>query len=342
MPADRSLSGAEIRPAPGPPGGPTLERRVLREAAVWLMRLRGEDATDADQAACRVWRAAHADHERAWARAEEVNRRFGLVPQALGRRALDRPASRERRQGIKTLALLIATAPAGWLAWRSGAWQEWAADQRTAIGEQRDIRLADGTRVVLDSATAIDLDFDAEQRMVRLDAGRMLVETAPDPIAAGRASARPFVVHTDQGRVRALGTRFTVRQESGATRVAVLDGALELRLHAAPQAVRLVPAGRQLRFTAAALGEPEPLAENADAWSRGVLIASRTRLADFSAELGRYRHGVLRCEAEVADLRISGAFQLADTDLVLSAVAATLPVAIAYRTRYWVTLTAPA
>jgi transmembrane sensor len=62
------------------------------------------------------------------------------------------------------------------------------------------------------------------------------------------------------------------------------------------------------------------------------------RLDAFVAELGRYRHGLLRCDPAVAGLRLTGAFQLADTEAVLHNLAQLLPVQLLYRTRYWVTL----
>ncbi|KAG1060900.1 hypothetical protein G6F40_018041 [Rhizopus arrhizus] len=71
---------------------------------------------------------------------------------------------------------------------------------------------------------------------------------------------------------------------------------------------------------------------------RGVLYANQLRLDAFASELGRYRSGVLRCDPEIAHLRISGAFQLNDTDAVLAALPATLPVQVRYRTAYWVTI----
>ncbi|AFK62625.1 Fe2+-dicitrate sensor, membrane protein [Advenella kashmirensis WT001] len=64
------------------------------------------------------------------------------------------------------------------------------------------------------------------------------------------------------------------------------------------------------------------------------------RLVDFVAELGRYRPGILRCDSSVADIPVSGAFQLNNTDRILEALAQTLPVQIQFRTRYWVTVAA--
>ncbi len=65
------------------------------------------------------------------------------------------------------------------------------------------------------------------------------------------------------------------------------------------------------------------------------------RLADFLKELARYRAGLLRCDPAVADLRISGGFQVDDADAVLLAVSRSLPVRVVSRSRYWVSV-APA
>ncbi|MBA5827920.1 iron dicitrate transport regulator FecR, partial [Escherichia coli] len=70
----------------------------------------------------------------------------------------------------------------------------------------------------------------------------------------------------------------------------------------------------------------------------GMLVASRMRLADLVAELDRYRRGTLRCAAAVADLRVSGTFPLDDSARVLDTLKATLPIDVAYLTRYWATV----
>ncbi|MCM8565948.1 hypothetical protein [Thauera linaloolentis] len=72
------------------------------------------------------------------------------------------------------------------------------------------------------------------------------------------------------------------------------------------------------------------------AWTDGVLVARQMRLADAVAEIGRYRSGWLRCDPAVADWRISGVFQLGDTDLALAALGEALPLRIRHYSRYWV------
>ena len=69
-----------------------------------------------------------------------------------------------------------------------------------------------------------------------------------------------------------------------------------------------------------------------------MLVVERMRLADFLAELDRYRPGYLRCDPQVADLRVSGAFPLRAPDDVLALLAETLPVRLRSMSRYWVTV----
>lgn len=313
-----------------------LAPRVLDEAAEWLMRLHDSAATDDDRRACERWRQRHPDNARAWARAELLMNKLGGLPSALAMPSLSRPARTSRRTAVARLAALLATVPAAWLGWRFVDAHGWTAQHHTATGERRELLLSDGTRVTLNTASAIDVRFDAAQRLVVLRAGEILVATAPDTAAAHR----PFRVQSAGGTMEALGTRFSVRQEEeGATRVAVLEGAVRIS-PASGAASRVLPAGQQGRFSAGGIDGAFTAADEAEvAWTQGMLLADRMRLADFAAELSRYRPGALHCDAAVADLRVSGAFPIADTDRVLGMLVSTYPVDAVTRLRgYWVTL----
>ena len=316
----------------GEPGAP--DPRASREAAHWLVRLQSGEA-DADGLA--RWRAADPAHESAWRRAEVVMQKLGLADGPigpLGASILRDARGAGRRAAIRTLAVLIAAGPATFLAWRLLAEASWNADLRTATGERREFTLPDGSRIQLDTASAADLQFSATERRVLLRRGALWIQTAamPDP--------RPFLVQAPQGTARALGTRFSVRlfdADGGyeaAARVAVMQGAVALRSISGPSGI--VRAGQQARMLRTDVGLPEALPPEADGWTQGVLYAEKMPLGDFAAELSRYRPGLLRCDPAVAHLQISGAFQLADTDAVLRALAASLPVQIEMRTRYWV------
>jgi transmembrane sensor len=207
-----------------------------------------------------------------------------------------------------------------------------AADHSTATGERRETVLADGTRLLLNTASAVDVRYTAAERLIVLRAGEILVRSAPD------AAGRPLRVRTAEGTVRAIGTRFTVRQHSVHTTVAVLEGMVELTPAQAPHAAQRLSAGEQGRFTATAVSPPAPLQDGTAAWADGMLVADSMPLPDFLAELGRHRPGVLRCAPDAADLRVSGTYPLANTDRVLAALTLSLPVQVRSRTRWWVVM----
>lgn len=81
-----------------------------------------------------------------------------------------------------------------------------------------------------------------------------------------------------------------------------------------------------------------PLREGEGSWTQGVPTVVDWPLGEFIAELSRYRAGVLRCAAEVAELRLSGAYRLDRIDAVLQNLGKSLPVRVRYLTRYWVTV----
>jgi len=310
----------------------TPSHAVIRQAAKWLALWHSGRMTDADRLGLADWRAAKPEHEHAWRQAELLAQKLTHIPPQLGMPVLDRAVS--RRDFIKPLALLLVAMPTGMLAYRYAPWREWTADYRTATGERRELVLADGSRVMLNTSSAINVEFTDQRREIRLLAGEILIQTVPDP----HPVHRPFIVQTAEGSLRALGTHFNVRQQDAWTQLAVIEGAVEATPAAAKQHASVITAGRQSSLTANEVHAATNLDEKRTAWADGILYVDKMRLDEFVAELGRYRTGVLRCEADVAHLEVSGVFQLNDTDRILAALQNTLPVQLHWRTRYWVTV----
>lgn len=319
-----------------PPERP-IDPAVLRQAAEWIAQLWSDDASEQDRAECSRWRAGHPDHEQAWQCLIALEDKLASVPREAASQALRKPAaSPRRRRALRTLGLGALTLGAGYAAHGTGAWRRALSDHHTGTGEIRTLTLPDGSLVTLSTDSAFDLRFTQDERLLVLHAGEILIATAPDPAPI----ARPFLVRVRQGSVQALGTRYTVRDDGDTCQVAVFEGAVEIRPARAPADAMRVDAGQASRFSMYAVQAPAPVSENAAAWSRGVLVADEMRLDAFLAELGRYRTGLLRCDPEVAGLRISGVYSLRDTDRVLNNLARGLPVNVVYRTRYWVTVRA--
>lgn len=311
---------------------------VADEAATWLTLLMSGEASDADRARWQAWRQAHAEHERAWQHVEAVTGRLkglhgGVAVRSLAALAEGTPRSTARRRAMRGLGVLATLGVGAALASRSASWQRLSAQHRTGTGEQREIVLADGSRVLLDTLSAVDVRFDARQRLLRLVAGDVWIVTGHLP-----SGAPPFVVETREGRVRALGTRFGVRQADGASEVTVQEGAVEITTAGDDHGATRLQAGEQARFTREGSGPVRAAGEREPAWTRGLIVADNLPLADFLAELARYRPGVLRCDPAVANERLSGVFPVRDTDRILQTLPSVLPVQVTARTRYWVTV----
>jgi transmembrane sensor len=321
---------------------------VRKEAVAWYARLCSGSTTDVEREGWRQWHDQHPDHQQAWLRIEAMRAALRQVPANIAAPALRMTAeARSRRHALRGFALLASTGTLGYVAWRGAGEQGFArpllAQYRTGIGQQREVQLADGSRLILNTGSAVDVRFSGTERVVRLWAGEVLIETAHQrqqqgQEVVGAADARPFIVQTAQGSVTALGTRFTVRQFDGLTEVAVLEHAVALRVSGPQDNPVLLHAGQQARFSATRIGAPQPAADNAGQWQSGSLLVNDRSLAEVLAELSRYRHGRLGCDAAVARLRISGVFPLADTDRALALLTRTFPLRQRSITRYWVTL----
>ncbi|WP_437880523.1 FecR domain-containing protein [Pseudomonas sp. LRF_L74] len=307
-----------------------IDYAVLQRAAHWFSVLQAERVSAAQRDAWQAWLDERPEHALAWQRVERVSRQFDLLPAEV-QRGPARIALQGGSQRRQVLGLLVLGCGAlfGGLAVRNDNWRAWMAQQRTATGEVRQVSLADGGLLWLGSASALDIEYDAGLRRVRLYAGELCIRTAVDP--------RPLVVDSAQGRMRALGTRFSVRQEQGRTRLNVFEGAVEV-CPAASSVRRVVQAGQQVMFSADAIGTIEPVQRNREAWTRGMLQADDMRLGDFIEELTVYFPGYLGCDPAVADLRLVGAYPLAEPERILAALAASLPVQVNRRLPWWVSI----
>lgn len=309
-----------------------VDTALLEEAADWIMTFRFDQASEQDQQAFERWRSISPAHGQAWARAQSVLGVFEQVPAGVGRDAIQTLRRPGRRRAMHALAAMLVATPLGLLAWRERPWETLAADAATSTGERKTMTLADGTRLVLNTASAVDIVFTATERRVHLRRGEILVSTGQDP----SPTYRPFLVDTPNGTAQALGTRFSVRRLDEQDRLSVFEHAVEIRpRHGAAVTLK---AGQQVIFGASGVLAPTPTDPGAVLWEQGMLVAKNMRLADVVAELARYRRGFLRCHPDVAELRMSGAISLDDTDAGLGALERTLPLRVNRLSRYWVTV----
>lgn len=322
-------------PAPAREAIAPVPSDVADQAVQWLIELQSEDLPPHILEQWRRWRAQHPDHDRAWLRIESVNGSLrGLaapLQSALAHATLTPKRSARRRQAIKALAALIFTGAGAWLVQDQTPWRQWAAQHRTRVGQRDTLLLDDGTQLVMNTDSAVDVVFGPTERRVRLIGGEILATTARDPMP----TARTFLIETAEGEVRALGTRYAVRQLAGATLVSVYEAAVEIRPREASERRMVVHAGQQVRFTRKGIETPGHAEESDSAWTQGMIVARGLRLADFLAELSRYSPDPISCDPAVAGLRISGAYPLSDIGRVLDTISALFSLEVQRITRFW-------
>ncbi|MDH1065569.1 FecR family protein [Pseudomonas sp. GD03985] len=299
---------------------------LAREANAWVARLTSGQATVEDARALREWCATSADHAEAYREAAQLWRQLGELPRAPARRR-----SRWRPLGAGLAACVLALGFAWLQAGQRIDARAWLADHSTGVGERREIRLEDGSRIELDARTRLDLDFSAERRRIVLSGGAAVFHVSHD-------AARPFVVEADDGSVTALGTVFEVRHQGSGVRVTCSEGAVAVRL--AGRAPQRLEAGRQLRYDALDGGHPAPVdSAEALAWRQGVLIFKQRPLGELVEELNRYRAGrVILADAELARRPVSGVFHLQRPNEALAHIQSSLGLDATHLPGDWIVL----
>ncbi|MDH7976001.1 FecR domain-containing protein, partial [Sphingomonas sp. AR_OL41] len=210
---------------------------LRREAADWFARMHGPDAERA-RLDFERWRAADPTHRAAYAR---LDREWDFA-RGLRNTALGRARQLPRRRGLAGMwgrpryvlagaALCLAAIVAG-VGWHRARPFDpaVAATLASGVGQIRTLRLPDGSRVTLDTDSAVMLAFDDTRRVVRLMRGRARFDVLHDP-------ARPFVVEAVDRSVVATGTLFDVALWRGDLRVSLLRGAVDVRRGTAPRSL---------------------------------------------------------------------------------------------------------
>ncbi|WP_445178329.1 FecR domain-containing protein [Pseudomonas sp. McL0111] len=306
---------------------PTSEaREVARAAAEWLALLEAGEADAEDHARLQSWRSSDSRHEQAWQKAQFLRQRFSQLPSALVMATLDRPDP-ARRAALKRALGVAALVPAAWLISRQLPLDVWRADLHTGTGEHKRMPLADGSTLQLNTASAVNVDLGARQ--LTLVRGEMALNV---PGSAALTINAPY------GRIIVSRSEVCVRLNERDCNVSVVSGSVRLQPLHGP--VLVLREGQQVSLQASGAGSVSGFDANMPGWRDGVLTAQNQPLGIFLAELSRYRPGLLRWEPALDSLRVTGSFRLDDTDKVLALLAASLPLEVHSRTRFWVTLTA--
>jgi len=305
---------------------------VRHEAATWFARLRADDVSERERDQFQRWLIDDSRHRSAYERLEALWSSLGAhaarpeIGKALHENELlrrreaeaQRPRRRHAPAWVAVAALLIVVLAGGWFAWRAQLVD--VRNYATGIGEQRKLILEDGSRVTMDTDTRLSASFSAKSRRLVLEKGRAYFHVAKD-------AGRPFLVTTQGGVVRAVGTQFDVYEHDDVVEVTLVEGRVEVTPESGQQGSREHPttmmAGQRLL-----MGKryATPVVESANtgtavAWLSGKLVFDDTPLPAAVAQFNRYSTSkIVIGDAAVGQLHVSGVFRDDDSQAFVDAL----------------------
>lgn len=300
---------------------------VQQQAERWFARLRSEGCSVAERRDFDVWLTTNAAHASAYAQTERLWNELGGLSDDIElkrvRHAARRAAQNSMRRTIRRRRLILAASFAGALIVAVSFWflGDHSTTQRytTAHGEQRSVALADGSRVMLNTDTVLDVRLGARVRSVHLIQGEALFDVVHD-------TAHPFVVHANGNVISDLGTRFDVNDAGKETTVTVLEGLVNVeRGNQAAQLSR----GQQLVAGDGVWRQAATDPSTTASWSRGHLAFSATPLAQAVADANRYaQEQLVIADPRLKPIKVSGEFRIGNTQAFLRALESAFPIRV--------------
>ncbi|MDP9617665.1 UNVERIFIED_ORG: transmembrane sensor [Stenotrophomonas maltophilia] len=293
--------------------------RQARQALRWVIRCSAGPLPERQQRTLQRWLRADPQHVLAWRQQQAFWRGLDAAgPEVLA--AL--PELTEDRQGLRPIAprrrlpwllasaaavvLMVAAAPHALLLARSDL---------HSTDAPRMVQLEDGSIAVLDAGTALAIDFDGQQRHLRLLRGQAWFQVAHEE--------RPFQVEAAGGQIRDIGTAFSVSMQDTTVLTQVSEGGVDVR--PGDGSVQRLHAGQARVFRDGRWLQPVQLEDTAAMapWRRGEVVIDDQPAAQAIADLARYRRApVWVLGGQGASVRVSGLFHLQQSETAINAVAA--------------------
>jgi transmembrane sensor len=310
------------------------EQHVV-EAIQWLVLFESGDVNISDKHAFEQWQQ-RPEHDLAWQRLGRTSQYFSSslnmsTEDTMSSIEKSDAALRHKRRSIKTLLSLGGLGLTFWgtqhivTPWTQHLHGRMTADLSTAVGEQKQHQLADGSTLFINTLSAIDVDFDASPPLT-LHYGEIAIQNSSG--ATLRSANHLFI--PDQN------SEFSIYRDQSECRLSVLQG--QVRCRVGNNTISVL-AGNTIKSDSNGFHSKHNTSTSLS-WREGIITAEQQTLNDFIHYLARYRPGYLACAEEIASLTLSGSFPITDTDAILANLCQILPIKQQHISRYWVRLVA--
>ncbi|MDA7949601.1 MAG: FecR domain-containing protein [Hyphomicrobiaceae bacterium] len=298
-----------------------------------------------ERAAFDAWLAADTDHRTAFEKVEKLWRALGglegdfteaeasagspvtgVTPfPELPSNGQKTPITKlHRHRGVtRAAAALAAMLAIAVFIFAEDIWIAAFADVATGAGHKQEIVLPDNSRVTLNTASALAIDYTAGERRIRLLRGEAFFDVRPD-------TTRPFRVEASEGLSEPVGTAFAVRKTDDSVVVTVTHGEVAVRpaqAAAEPASYErpLIVADRQIAYRRGIVTARPREVDVAKmlAWRTGKIVFEDMDFSEALAELDRYLPGRIVVASRVGNApKVSGVFETNDVQIAVRAVAA--------------------
>lgn len=316
------------------------------EAKAASLAVRFPDAGEAERTDIMTWVAQDPAHAVAFARAESAWRDCerlkalgcALIPDDDDPVAED-PVPVETAGRLSRRGLILSGVAALGVAAAIPAVRMLGSDNErfsTARGEVREVRLADGSTLRINTDSEVEVAYSKDRRLLRLLKGEASFDVAHD-------TARPFDVEADDTVTRAVGTRFTIHRHENDVELTVTEGIVSVQ-DGTGQKVRIA-AGHGAWITPGAIAasalDSQTIARRTS-WHERMLTFDGLTIGEAAAEFNRYRHApIVIADPKVAALRVGGRFGVSESDKFLDALQSGFGLALSHREDGAVEITAP-
>jgi len=293
--------------------------RIEEQASLWVVREDRGLSTEERDALARwldtstAHRIAYLQMRQAWGRADRL---AALRPPRPMREP--RPGRAPVPPRLAAIAAVLAVCLGG-AGWYYHAVRAAAQVYATGIGQHQAVRLADGSRIELNTDSRLRAQVTGSARTMRLEKGEAYFDVVHD-------ARRPFVVLAGNRRITDIGTKFSVRLDGEQVRVLVREGEVKVEtLDGRPAAPAVADAGHAVVTQGNGLlvaGRAPGEVARELSWRSGVLVFDQETLAAAAAEFNRYNRKKVVVQGQARDLHVGGRFRANNADVFASLIQA--------------------